>query len=605
MIKNVSKLLKRNFKVLIKFELKYKLLYLFIISPLFSLLFKLIMKTNGFKYLTFENIFDFIKMPSTIIMVFILLVFMMIYTVFEIITIIVIIDASRQNIKLELKDAVNISIKKSLMTLRYVNIGLIFLVLFLIPFLNIGIASSFISVIKIPEYIMDFIKSNIFYFVLYLFVMLVLIYTLFRWIYVLNYIVIDNCSFHKAKKNSIKLGQKSYIKDFLKILLTEGLIYISYVIFVALGILLIVLIHHYIQDIFIVNSILITIIWLFLAFSLIIFTLASIPISYAAISYLFYKHKYDNEEEIKMIDFSKIDKEVKRDKKKNKLNIIIMLIILITGTIFTYGIQKNRFNLNINMIKDVEITAHRGLDKYYPENTMISFKAAKKAGADWIELDVQSTKDNYIIVMHDSNFKRVSKLNKNVWDVNYSEIKNLDVGSFFDKKYKGETIPLLEDVVKWAKENDVKLNIELKPTGHEVNFEKNVLEIINKYGYENNCVITSGKYESLKNIKKLNKKIKTIYVMSLAYGDITKLKYADGFSVEASNISKSFVKKIHKENKEIYAWTINSEINISKMLSYNVDNIITDDITNTKNIVESNNTSNVITEYIKMIQKIF
>ena len=180
MIKNVSKLLKRNFKVLIRFELIYKLLSLFIISPLFSLLFKLIMKTNGFKYLTFENIFDFIKMPSTIIMVFILLVFMMIYTVFEIITIIVIIDASRQNIKLELKDAVNISIKKSLMTLRYVNIGLIFLVLFLIPFLNIGIASSFISVIKIPEYIMDFIKSNIFYFVLYLFVMLALIYTLFR-----------------------------------------------------------------------------------------------------------------------------------------------------------------------------------------------------------------------------------------------------------------------------------------------------------------------------------------------------------------------------------------------------------------------------------------
>ncbi len=235
---------------------------------------------------------------------------------------------------------------------------------------------------------------------------------------------------------------------------------------------------------------------------------------------------------------------------------------------------------------------------------MIAFEKAKEMGADWIELDVQETKDGKIVVIHDSNLKRTTGINKNVWDVSYDKIKDLDAGSFLDKKYSDARIPLLEDVVKWAKKNYIKLNIELKPNGHEKNLESEVIDIILENDFIDNCVLTSQTYYILTNIKNYNKDIKTIYVMSVAFGSITNIDNADHFSVEASNVNKSLVNNIHKNGKELYVWTVNNETNIKKMLDYNVDNIITDNIELTKKLIDENKTSNIILEYIKIVENI-
>ena len=74
-------------------------------------------------------------------------------------------------------------------------------------------------------------------------------------------------------------------------------------------------------------------------------------------------------------------------------------------------------------------------------------------GADWAELDVQQTADGEVIVMHDSNLKRTTGLDKEVWQVTWDEIKDLDNGSWFDKKYQTVRIPTLEEVLKSAVED--------------------------------------------------------------------------------------------------------------------------------------------------------
>ena len=603
MFRKVVKLLTYNFRTLIKFEFIYKMLSVFILSPLFSFFIKLTMKITGYKYITIENILSFFKQPLTITMIVIVSLLTALYTLFEINTIIVLFDASKQRVKVGLRQTVYISMKKTLNLLKNpTNLGIIFIVLFLIPFLNLGITTSFISSFKIPEYIMDFIKSNLVYFITYIFVMALLTIVLFRWIYVLNYHVLENKSFYKARKLSIKLGKGHRIKDLIKLFITEGLIYLFYIVFVGFGIFIIVLINKYVTSYVFVNSLLITLIWLYLAFSFILFTLLSTPISYAAISYLFYKNKEIINEETYSVNFV----EESEDKKKFSIvKLIIVMILIVSGTYYTYGIQKKKFDINIEHTRNIEVTAHRGASKKYPENTMLAFKGARKLGADWIELDVQQTKDGRIIVIHDSNLKRITGLKKNVWELTYDEINALDAGSHFNKKYKGEKIPLLEEVIKWAKENKVKLNIELKPTGHEINFEQSVLDIINNYGYKNSVVVTSQAYEVLINIKKIDKKIKTVYVMSIAYGDINKLKYADGFSIEASNINNKLIFKIHENGKKIYAWTINKESSISEMINYNVDNIITDDVSLAQELIDKSKTSNVILDYIKFIEDLF
>ena len=317
-----------------------------------------------------------------------------------------------------------------------------------------------------------------------------------------------------------------------------------------------------------------------------------------------YKHKNNIGEAIPKLTVSK-----RLPTKSNKwFKAFVGTVIVLTvfcGTILTVNVLNGNYDLKIENVKLMEVTAHRGASVKYPENTMAAFKGAKELSADWIELDVQQTKDRELIILHDTNLKRTTGLNKNTWDATLEEVRSLDAGSFFSEEFKGEVIPTLEEVLIFAKNNNIKLNIELKPTGHEVDFEKSVVDLIKKYNLEDSSVITSQVYEVLENIKNYAKDVKTVYVMSLAYGDILELDYADNFSIEASSINKPLVKKIHNAGKEVYAWTVNTNESINEMINLNVDNIITDNITLAKNLVYESKTSNLVLEYIKLINNIF
>lgn len=603
-IKLVFRMLKTNFKTLISFEFIFKISSILIFTPLFVGCFNIIMNITGYTYLTLENIIPFLSNPKTLIMLFILLILMTLYTMFDITTIIIILDASFEKKKIKVLDAIHISLKKCRKIFFPTNIFIPFMVLFLIPFLNLGVASSFISTIKIPEFILEFIYHNYLLLILFLSIIIILAKIFLRWIYSLHYFVLEDLNFLKAKKKSITLGDKHHLKDLLIVVLFELLSFVIYFILVFLGILLILYINN-ICNIMWLKSFTTTLIWLFIAFSFIIFSILSTPLSYAIISALYYNHKEKSGEEIKHIE---IPPETEKRKLPQKLKIALIIFIILTilgGTVFTYGLYLGKFNLNIEYVRTIEITAHRGSSTNYPENTMSAFIAAKKEGASWIELDVGETKDGLIIVMHDANFKRTTGYNKNIWETTYDEIKDLDAGSFLNKKFKNERIPLLEDVLKWAKENGMKLNIEIKPTGHEKNLEKSVIDLVTECNYRKNVVITSQNYSVLENIKDYDENIETVYVMSIAYGDITKLTKADHFSIEASNVTSSMVKSIHKEGKELYVWTVNNEESIRKMLDLKVDNIITDNIELARDVIYKSKTSDIISEYIKIVESIF
>lgn len=603
-IKKILEMLMYNRKALINFEFIYKIVTSIIFVPLFLGMFNLTMKLAGFSYITFENFFSFISNPVTILMIIFLIILMTFYSLIDISSIIIILDNSYQKKKITAKDAFLTSIQKVKKVLNSKNILISFLVLFLIPFLNLGISSNFISTIKIPEFIMDYIKNNKMLSLLYIFVIIFLCFLLFRWIYSLHYFILENKNFKEARKKSSNLSKKNQLKDFLFIMLTQIFISFIYILFVLIGILLIILINRLFGNNNLLGNLTITIIWLFIAISFIAFTLLSTPISYTSISFLYYLHKNNIKEKIEHVKIS--HNEIKKQKKIfNIFKFTAAIITIICGTVFTYYVYNGKYNFNIEYIRTMEVTAHRGASVLYPENTMAAFVGAKKLGADWIELDVQQTKDRKLVILHDTNLKRTTGANINTWEATYDEISTLDAGSFFSEDFEGEKIPLLEEVVDYAKKNNIKLNIELKPTGNEIEFEKSVVDIIKKNDFTDMCVVTSQVYDVLEKVKTYDKDIKTVYVMSLAYGDVTKLKDADSFSIEASNINNSLVKKIHNQGKEVYAWTVNTEKNIKKMIDYNVDNIITDNITLAKDTISKSKTSNIIQEYINLIENNF
>ena len=600
MLKEFKELTSYNLKNLIKFEFIFKLLTVVIFTPLFLGLFNLIMQLSGYSYLTKENCLNFLLNPLTIAMLIILFLLLTIYSIFDIGVIISLIDGSKQHKNILLKDALKFSWQRSIKVFKPQNILMVFFVIFLIPFLNMGIGINLISSIAIPEFIMDFIFSNTTLFILYVILVIFLLALFLRWIYSLHYYFLEDCSFKEAMRRSKNLSTKSHLKDLVKISLTQLGLSIIYLIFIILEIIIIVIINKIFNNVTILNSLLITIIWVVIAISFVIYAILSTAISYIILSILFYQHKKERKEEI-----VKLDWQEGRKKKRSSVYTILIIVALVGLSIFTNLVMKGKLNLNIEYLRTMEVTAHRGASVKYPENTMKAFIGAKELGADWIELDIQQTKDNYIIVSHDPNFKRTSGVNLNTWEANLEDILKLDVGSFKDEEFKGEKVPLFEDVVKWAKENNMKLNIELKPTGKEKDFEKKVVEIINKYHFENDCVITSQAYEVLENTKALSQNIKTVYVTALAYGNISELHAADYFSVEASSVTKTMVSKLHNEGKQIYAWTVNTEESINKMINLNVDNIITDDPVLAKELIYKSKTSNVISEVIKEIDKLF
>ncbi len=603
-MKKIKNMLSYNLKTLIGFEAIYKLLSTLIFLPLFLSIFNLIVKITGFNYLTFENIFSFLANPLTLLMLLILLVLIAFYSLIDISTIIIILDSSYHHQKISIKEAFLLACKKSLKVFHKKYILISIIPLFLIPFLNLGISSSFISTITIPEFILDFIKANRTLSIIYALIVIILIFIFLKWLYTIHYFILEDKTFKEAHQKSTNLSKKSLVKDFIFIILTQSLIALTYFLFVFLGITLIIVLYKNFSNSNLFGNISITAIWLLIALSFIIIVLLSTPISYACISSLYYHHKEKNKESITPLKINY--KEITKNKSKLRFfKYALIILILTSGTIFTYLVVNNKFNLNLEYERLIEVTAHRGASINYPENTMLAFEKALELGADWIELDVQQTKDGKIIVMHDTNLKRTTGVSKNTWEVTYEEIKDLDAGSFLDPKFNNARIPLLEEVIKFAKANHIKLNIELKPTGKEKDFEKSVVALIKEYNFQNECVITSQVYDVLVNAKKASSDIKTVYVMSLAYGDIMSLKEADAFSIEASSATKTLINNVHKENKELYVWTVNTKENIEKTINLNVDNIITDNISLAKELIFDSKTGNLINEYVKYINKLF
>lgn len=224
----------------------------------------------------------------------------------------------------------------------------------------------------------------------------------------------------------------------------------------------------------------------------------------------------------------------------------------------------------------ISVSAHRGGARKAPENTLSAIQYAVESMSDYAEIDVQETSDGEIVLLHDTNLKRTTGLNANIWTLTYDEISQLDAGVRFNKKFRGEQIPKLEEVIAYAK-GKINLNIEVKYNGHNQNIVKKVVKIIEDNDFVDNCVLTSMNYNFLKQAKKINPDIKTGYTMKMSYGGLENMDAADFYSVKYTYITEAFVEHAHSLGKEVCAWTLNYQGDMQRMVNCGVDNIITDD----------------------------
>lgn len=111
--------------------------------------------------------------------------------------------------------------------------------------------------------------------------------------------------------------------------------------------------------------------------------------------------------------------------------------------------------------RDAYIQAHRGYSGLYPENTMISFEKALKAGAGIIELDVHVSADKEVFVIHDETLDRTTDGTGYIGDMSSDQIKRLDAGSWFSEDFRGERVPTLAEAIDLIRDKAI-TNIEIK-----------------------------------------------------------------------------------------------------------------------------------------------
>ncbi len=563
-------LLRVNFKSVFIFEIFYKVAAILLFVPLLLAASNFSLKLAGIKYLSNDNLFYFFTRPSTIVIIILFVLCLAFYLMFEIMSFLGCFHASYYNKKISALHIFRLGIYSVKKLFKGMNFLLVFIVILIFPLIRFIQGYVLLSNMKFPNFVANYLnKSETL--ALAVTVLIISIISI-KLIYSLCYFCTENHNLKESIKKGLRLIEGNYIKTVLGLLIWN--------ISIALAAVIILIIIMF----FVVVSLklfgiaetahLITLQayrWILILVSG-LYTIFSTPISFAYICSYYYKERSKDGE---ILNFYKIPKLVLKRPVAAKISLMIFVAVLITSNIFIFVFQPNIFTPNIQLLQNTNVTAHRGDSINAPENTIAAFESAISHFADWIELDLRQTKDGVIVVIHDSSLKRTAGINKRVGELTYDEIKDLDVGTWFGKEYAGEKIPTLDEAIKHIN-GRAKLNIELKPTGYETDFEKEVVRIIKENKIEAQCVVSSLKYDTLRRVKKIAPEIKTIFVTGIAYGDLTYLEYADGFSIEQNFITKKLVNNIKNSEKDLYVWTVNNAADVQKMVEMGVDNIITD-----------------------------
>ncbi|UDL99211.1 glycerophosphodiester phosphodiesterase [Streptomyces longhuiensis] len=242
------------------------------------------------------------------------------------------------------------------------------------------------------------------------------------------------------------------------------------------------------------------------------------------------------------------------------------------------------------------VVAHRGASGYAPENTLQAIDKARELGFDWVENDVQRTKDGRLVVIHDTNLARTTNVEQifpgrapyNVGDFTAAEIAKLDAGSWKGAEFTGARVPTLTQYLDRVDHNHQKLLMEIKAPELYPGIEKDVLRELGKEGWlnrdhiRNHLVIQSFSADSVRTVHERRPDITTGF---LGTPDVSELpryaQFADQINPSNGTISDWYVAAVHAfkgphhKRLKLFTWTVNDAAAARRAAGLGVDGIIT------------------------------
>lgn len=225
------------------------------------------------------------------------------------------------------------------------------------------------------------------------------------------------------------------------------------------------------------------------------------------------------------------------------------------------------------------IWAHRGASGYAPENTLESFKKAIELGADGIELDVQLTKDDRLVVIHDETIDRTSDGKGWVKDYTLEELRRFNYNKTHPE-FAHADIPTLREVYELMKPSGLTINVELK-TGivFYEQLERKVIELTREMEMEDRVLYSSFNHYTCVKLHELNP---NAYVGFLyADGPIDMAEYAKKHGADALHPAlynlqfPNYMKDAADRGLDVNVWTVNEEQYMQMCCRLGVNAIIT------------------------------
>jgi glycerophosphoryl diester phosphodiesterase len=271
----------------------------------------------------------------------------------------------------------------------------------------------------------------------------------------------------------------------------------------------------------------------------------------------------------------------------------VLIIGIISGTAFLQG-----FNIH----RTVDLTGHRGSKVSAPENTLSALRQAISEGADYAEIDVQTTADGEVVLLHDADLMRVASVNRRLRDMNYHELKDIDVGSWFAPQFSNERIPTLQEAIDLAR-GRIKLNIELKYTWSDPNLTRKVGEIIRQKDFASDCVVSSLNFQAVREVKQAFPELVAGFIVFQVAGNLSRMD-ANFLSINAAKATPRLVRQLHARERAVHVWTVNDFKNFISMIEMGVDNIITDHPRDLRGFLEEWNSLSDHEKIILMLRNI-
>lgn len=585
-----------HWKPLILFEILWKLVTLLVIAPACAGLIQLAIHLAKLKYLTTSNLLQFLRSPWTILLLAVLLLLAALYTLFEIAAVCTCFRQSRfQKVRTTLGRMVRSGLQSVLHFFRGGGPFLVLHLLVLIPLMQFSATSGIFTAMGIPDFLAYYMTKKEFLLPIYVAAIILCCLLSIRWVFSSVLFTQNQCSYRSARATSVQLVRGRFWQTFFSVLVWNCCYFAALLVFLCMITVVVLMVIRATGSNDLIMSQAMRILKLLIQIVLWSFSFFATPICMAHLTALLEKRCVQMPEVV-LPEPVPLSRSAKPFRRSTAVLTACCFTVAALGLnlSYVYSVFTGKANFRLALFQNPTVMAHRGLSADAPENTLYAFSDAILVGADFIELDMQQTRDGVLVVMHDSNLKRTTGVNKDIWDVDYADIQNLDAGSWFDPAYANARIPTLEETLQFV-DKRAKLNIEIKPTKHGSDtLEQDVAELITRYQYTDACYVTSFSYGSLKKVKEANPEIRTGYLMSVAYGQFYSLKYADAFSLNKVFVTSQVVNAAHQQGKQIFAWTVNGMSEVRSLCNLHVDSIITDDPVMVQNVISRDSTGETL-----------